>query len=70
LGDVLEHLLVGHQLGDEALEALDFGLQLADTAGIVGLGGGVLLAPAVVGVLTDAELAADVGDRQPFVATQ
>jgi hypothetical protein len=63
-GDLLEHLLVEHQLGDEAFSALDLALQFADTAGVIGLGGVMLLPPAVVGILGDAELAADIGDGQ------
>src|SRR5262249_22932525 len=64
-GDVLEHPLVQEELGDEELEALDLGLELADAAAIVGPGGVVLLPPAVVGGLGDAQLAADVSHRQP-----
>src|SRR5262249_29435481 len=63
-GDVLEHALVEQELGDEELEALDLGLELAGAAGVVDLGGVVALPPAVVGVLGDAVLAADVADRQ------
>src|SRR5205823_1250840 len=65
-GDVLEHPLVQEEFGDEQLEALDLGLELADAAAVVNLGGVVLLPPAVVRGLGDAELAADVSHRQPL----
>src|SRR5262249_11471984 len=63
-GEVLEHLLVEHQLGDQPLEPLDLALQLAAAAVGGDLDGVVALAPAIVGRLGDAELATDVGDRQ------
>ena len=64
LGDVLEHLLVEQQLRDQELEALDLSFQLADAARVIDLGGVVPLPPAVVGVVGDAVLAAEVGDRE------
>jgi hypothetical protein len=66
LGDLLEHFLVQQQLGDEQLEALDLGLQLPEPTGLIELGRIVLLTPAIVGVLGDPELAAHVGDGEPF----
>jgi hypothetical protein len=64
LGDLLEHLLVQGQLGDEALEAGVLGLQLFEALGLVGLEAAVLVAPAVEGLLADAELLADLDGGQ------
>jgi hypothetical protein len=63
---LLEHLLVPHQLGNQELEPLDLSLQLAAAAIGVDLGGVVAFSPVIVGRLGDAELAADIGDRQTF----
>src|SRR6202011_2758380 len=65
-GSVLEHLLVEEELCDQDLEALDLGFEFTDAACIIDLDGVVLLAPAVVGVLGNAEFATDVGDREPL----
>src|SRR6202022_763577 len=51
---------------DEDLETLDLGFEFTDAACVIDLDGIVLLAPAVVGVLGNAEFAADVGDREPL----
>jgi len=64
LGDLLEHLLVQGQLGDEALEAGVLGLQLLEALGLVLLEAAVLVAPAVERLLTDAEALADLGEGQ------
>jgi hypothetical protein len=62
--DVLEHLLVEQQFGDESLEPVNFHLQLADAADLILLGRVEPLPPAIVGRGVDAMLAADVGDGQ------
>jgi hypothetical protein len=64
LGDLLEHLLVEEQFGDQELEAFDLGFEFADAACLINLSGVVPLPPAVVGVGGDTVLAADVGDRE------
>src|SRR5262249_4850013 len=63
-GDLLEHLLVQGQLGNEALEAGVLGLQLLEPLGLVGLHPPILVAPAVQGRLADTELLADLGEAQ------
>src|SRR5262245_15998629 len=50
-GDVLEHLPVEEQLGDQEPEARDLGLEFVDATGVIDLGGVVALPPTVVGVL-------------------
>src|SRR5208337_50429 len=52
---LLEHLLIEHQLGNQPLKTLDFAFQLPDTARIIDLGGVMLLPPAVVRRVADAE---------------
>jgi hypothetical protein len=64
LGDLLEQLLVQGQLGDEALQPGVLGLQLLEALGVVLLEAAVLVAPAVEGLLADAELLADLADGQ------
>jgi hypothetical protein len=64
LGDLLEHFLVQQQLRNEQLEALDLGLPFPDAPGLIDLGGVEALTPAVIGILADTELAADIGDRE------
>src|SRR5262249_43953603 len=64
LHDLLEHLLVQGQLGDETLEALGLDLQLLETLGVVGLHAAVLSAPAVERLLADGQLLADLADGQ------
>jgi hypothetical protein len=64
LGDLLEHLLVQGQLGDQALEPGVLGLQVLEPLGLVGLQAAVLVPPAVEGLLADAEALADLGDGQ------
>src|SRR5713226_1801028 len=66
--DVLEHLFVEHQLGTKTLEPIDLGLQFADSPCVIDLGRVEPLAPALIGSLTDAELTADVGEREPLGA--
>src|SRR5208337_3806048 len=62
--DVLEHLLVQEQLGDEPLEAIDLELQLSAPAIRVDLLRVVLLSPPVIGRLGYADLSTDVRDCQ------
>jgi hypothetical protein len=62
--DVLEHLLVEHQLGHQPLEPIDLGLQLAAPAVVVDLGRVMSLPPPVIGGLGHADLPTDVGDGQ------
>src|SRR5262249_17705820 len=64
LGDLLEHLLVQGQFGDEALEPGVLGLHLLEALGLVGLEAAVLVTPAVEGLLADPQALADLGDGQ------
>src|SRR5262249_35586690 len=66
LGDLLEQLLVQGQVGDQALEPGVLGLQLLEPLGLVLLEAAVLVAPAVQGLLANAEALADLGDVQPL----
>src|SRR5262249_12590755 len=63
-GDLLEHLLVQGQLGDQALQPGVLDLQLSEALGVIALEAAVALLPAVVGRLADGELLADLGEGQ------
>src|SRR5262249_17697086 len=58
--------LLQEQVGDEELEAFEFGVEFSELAGLVDPGGVEALPPAELGGLGDAELSADVGDGQPL----
>ena len=62
--DVLEHLLIQEQLGDQPLEPIDLALEFAASAIGVDLVGVVLLSPPIIGCLRDANLSTDVRDGQ------
>jgi hypothetical protein len=62
--EILEHLLVQHQLGHQELEPLDLDLKLAAAAVGVDPSRIMPLAPTMVGRLSDAELSTNVRDRQ------
>ena len=62
--DLLEHLLIQGQFGDETLEACVLGFQFLEAFGFVGLESAILVAPAVEGRLADGEALADLGDGQ------
>jgi hypothetical protein len=64
--DVLEHLLVQEELGDELLETLGLALQFTAPALGVELFGLVLASPPIVRVLSDTQLSTDIADRQTF----
>jgi hypothetical protein len=65
-GDVLGHLLIQEQLGNQLLESINLELQLSAPAIGLDLLGITLPAPPIVGGRTDAVLATDVGDGQSF----
>jgi hypothetical protein len=64
--EVLEHLLVEHQFGHQELEPLEFDLEFAAPAVGVDPRRVVTLSPAMIGRLSDADLSANVRDRQPL----
>jgi hypothetical protein len=64
--DVLEHLLVQEQLGDQPLEPFGFQLQLTATTIGVRFLGVVSSPPSVVRVLSNAQLSTDISNRQTF----
>jgi hypothetical protein len=64
LHDLLEHLFVQCQLGDETFKACVLGLQFFESFGLVGLESAVLVAPAMQGFLADGQALADLGDGQ------
>src|SRR5262249_11094987 len=63
-GDLLEHLLVQRQLGDQALQPGILGLQFFESLGLVLLEAAVLVAPAVHSLAVEAEALAALGERQ------
>jgi len=64
-GGLLEQLIVQDQVGHEPLEAGVLGLQFPQPFGVVSLEAAVAGLPAVVGLLADAELLADLGQGRP-----
>jgi hypothetical protein len=64
--DVLKHLFVEHQLGDEPLESFDLAFELADAARVVDDRRVENAFPAVIGVFADSELSANVAEREPL----
>ena len=64
LQHLLEHMLVGDEVGDNLFEPTIFVLELAHAPELGDPQAGIALLPGVEGRLTDAELAADLRGRR------
>src|SRR5207249_360445 len=62
--DVLKHLFVEHELGDETLEALELAFELADAASIIDDCRVENALPSMIGVLADSQLSANVAEGE------
>ena len=63
---IFQYHVVQRQVGDDLLQPDVLPLQLLETAGLVEVQAAVLLAPAVVRLLADAELLGNLADRAAF----
>src|SRR5258706_16370798 len=61
--ELLQHMLIQRQIGDELLELAVLILELAQPSQLGHSHSGEFLLPAIKGLLTDAELPTDLGDR-------